>query len=136
MNTGILVPIIPKTGFDYSFLDGGQSETVVLARAISTVPFYYGSLWIRVHNIRCTIATSVDIEAYETAPSIYDQQPFVMSSPLLSIDIASTSAPSLQTTGDASPLPPFLLISFTARDTTGVTELFFEISIDLLLRAR
>lgn len=133
---GLLVRIIDKQRYDFTWLGMNASQTITLAPAISVVPYYYGQLSLRIHAISGLTGTqAIALEAYGTNPSSSDPQEFSKSTAILAVTLGtSTTAPSLES-DSASDLDPFLKLTlkFTQTSTAG-TALWAELSADLLLR--
>ncbi|NJK32069.1 MAG: hypothetical protein HC927_06425 [Deltaproteobacteria bacterium] len=133
MDSGVIVTVTEKCQYDFSYLPASQSETIILARAVNVVPFYYASLWVRLHAIRIGGSATATLIARGTNPSKYDQEKFTLSSAGISVNITGTPPELL--TGSQSAIPPFYQIELTATQANPATQIYFEISIDLLLRA-
>lgn len=136
MNTGTLVTIVEKQKFDFTYLPVSTSENIILAKAINVIPYYYASVWVRIHTNRTGAGTSAKVVAYAVNPSKNDQQRYVLDgSPTFDTNsFHSVTAPEL-VVAYASDLPPFLEIQLqVSQNTSAATNIFFEISVDLLLR--
>jgi hypothetical protein len=74
---GILVPILKKTRYDYTFLTSAGAQSVVLHRALNVVPYKFGRLLVRVHRVTMvSTAQNIAFDCFGTDPSDEDPQEF------------------------------------------------------------
>ena len=133
---GILIPFLPMTRFDFSFLQSSGTKTTVLHSALNVTGYYYARLIVRVHeiDINTSGSPSIEIGGYGTDPSVSDPLDFALSSSSLSVAITNQSDGALSTDTDTD-LYPFL--KMYAKGTQGATNgarVFAVLSADLLLR--
>jgi hypothetical protein len=84
--SGILVPFLPITTFDFSFLTSASaSKSIIIHPALNVVGYYYARMIVRVHeiDIEATGSRSIKVSAYGTDPSKDDSREFVLSSSTL-----------------------------------------------------
>ena len=133
--SGNLIEITGKQQHDFSYLGANESETIVVTRAINTIPYYHGSLWVRIHNNRSSGAT-VKVKAIATSPSSFDQQEFSLSTAAMDTgDMSAVSAPGLVASYATEQLPPFVQIQLEVTQSATPVSIFFELSVDLLVRS-
>jgi hypothetical protein len=135
-----LVSVVEKNHYDFSYVPDGQTETIVLCRAINTIPYYHGSLWVRLHSARIGASVTAHVYARGVLPSRHDQQEFVLDdatygSFIDSGDFGGKTAPWLAAAYSTDELPAFLQLELTVTQPTPATYAAFELSVDLLLRA-
>jgi len=134
------IQLFQKTLYDFTFLGGGETETIVLAPGIDVASYYGVDLHIRVHNIQMATRQSITFELDNTLPTGEDPAEFIerdgAGAPLaeLEIDEADT-APALLSTS-ATGLGAGLRVRLKAeQDSTGGTAFFIEMSGVLVLRS-
>jgi len=92
---GVIVPLMNKTHYDFSYLSS-SSETIVLASAIQ-VPFVTSAVLVcRVHvnELSAASGATFDVDCYPTAPSSEDPQEFSDATSDLNVQVTdSMSAP-------------------------------------------
>jgi hypothetical protein len=137
--SGILVPILKMTEYDFSFLAGSSSQTKVLHPALN-VASYYGRLIVRVHETNIAPPSAgpsgtISIAGYGTDPSAEDPQEFTLSSQTFSASVDDGNSSGDLVSATASDLWPFLKIVVEATQGAGSGDrLYAVISADLLLR--
>ena len=89
MPRSILIPILPLTHFDFSYLPANEDESVAIARAIDVSWARSAILFVRVHANGLASGAKAGFGCYPTAPSEVDQQEFSGDPDLL---LALTSA--------------------------------------------
>jgi hypothetical protein len=94
---GILVPFLPMTAFDFSFLTTG-SKSIVVHPGLNVTGYYFARMIVRVHQIDISTgsARSIRVSAFGTNPSKEDPQEFVLSSSTLEVTVNSSAAVGLQ----------------------------------------
>lgn len=134
--SGVIVPIIPKQRFDYSFLLADVDKSVVIHKALNVIPYKTGRLMVRVHSIDMSTGQDLTITAFGVNPSPDDPQDFVDSSyTAMTVNLDESNSDGDLTSTTDSNLYPYLKIQITfSQDATGSTTLFAELSADLLLR--
>lgn len=76
--SGIIVPILSIREFDYTFLAGSASKTLVLHSALNVAMFYTARLIVRVHELTMSSGQKFTLAAYGTDPSREDPREFVL----------------------------------------------------------
>lgn len=133
---GILVPFLPMTCFDFTFLTNGSSANIIVHPALNVVDYSRALLVVRIHEISMVATQTLTLAAYGTAPSPADRREFVMGSSSLYLNItSSTSAGTVATNADTD-LLPYLMMKVTANQggATGGQSLVAVLSADLLLK--
>ncbi|MCB9705164.1 MAG: hypothetical protein H6711_25030 [Myxococcales bacterium] len=136
--SGILVPILPKQRFDFTWLSSSASKSIVLHTALNVVPYYYLRFALRLHAASTSPLTgtqSVVLAGYGTDPSSEDPAEFTKSSAALSVTLnSSSSIPSLNSATASDP-DPFLkiMLTFTQTSSTGA-PFWVELSADMIGR--
>jgi hypothetical protein len=136
---GILVPILPITPFDFSFLLTGTNKTIVLQPALNVTEFYYGRLIVRIHEIDMNTSgtPSIEIGAYNTDPSDADPRDFALTTSTLSVSITGVTPQavgSLVTDTDTDLFPWLKIYAKGTQGTASGGRIFAVLSADLLLR--
>lgn len=135
---GILIPFLPMTRFDFSFLANNSEKTIVLNPALDVRGYYYARLIVRVHEIDNSGTTGnphIEIGGTGRVPSSEDPGYFVSAVNTLAVDIDSShSAGSLVSDTDTD-LYPFLgMYAKGSQGNSSGARLFAVLSADLLLR--
>ena len=137
---GVIVPILAKTAYDFSFLGASASQSVVLHRALNVVPYRLGILLVRVHASTTTdTGQTIVLGCYGTDPHSDDPQEFTEASgSQMSITLtgnsASTAAGYLGSTIKDGLGFPYLKVSLQFNQSTSGARLYIELSADLQLR--
>ena len=76
MNSGVILPILQKTRFEYSYLAVSASQAVIIQPAIDTSPFYYYQLIVRVHERSFSGSQTIQLALASTLPSEEDPREF------------------------------------------------------------
>lgn len=134
---GILVPFLPMTKFDFSYLQTGSPKTIILHPALNVTPYYYARLIVRVHEIDINGSGSpkIEIGAYSTDPSSEDPRDFAITSstPLLAT-INTQAAGAIVTDTETDLYPFFKMFATGTQGSTNGARIFAVLSADLLLR--
>ena len=118
---GIIVPIIEKRIFEYSFLGGAATQDVVLHPAVD------------VHQITATSGNFV-IKLQHTFPTEHDRQEFVDTTDFLTTASITNASPNIKTITGTDPQGYLkVLLRATQGGTSGHT-LYGEFSLYLVLR--
>lgn len=101
---GALIPLFPKTRFDFSFLASTTTQTTVIAPAIDLIQFKSLVLLIRIHRVMMTAGQSFVYTLLNTLPSEEDPQEFTDSgSAVITLSITTVSSPALLNATGSSP---------------------------------
>lgn len=133
--TGIIVPVLEKKIFEFSFLGNGQSQDVVLLPAIDVGAWFRVRLVVRVHQIN-TASGNFSFKLQNTLPSDEDRQEFTddtSSFLTLSGITAGSLPPNIKTVSGTDP-QAYLKFSITATQVTAGDPLYGEFSAVLVLR--
>lgn len=114
---GTVVPVLPATVFNFSYLGVSAVETRYIAAAIDVVPYYTGTLVVRLHNnsMASGRGATMAIQVYGSAPSARDPRDFLQSEADMSLTISDVSV-------HASP-------AFFNDSTTLVTAGFYAVRL-------
>lgn len=137
MMDSVIINILPKRVFDFTYLANSASKEIVIQPAIETVSYYRVRLIVRVHSLK--INTGVGQTIYfllqNTLPSEEDTADFTdTASSFLSVPITTTS-PNV-TSGTATDPHAFLkiVVQGAQGSTSGGVALNAELSAVLVLR--
>ena len=133
-----VINLFGKRRFDFSFLLGSATQTVIVSRALHVVPFYYYWLMMRVHNIAIEgSAGNFTLRCFNTLPSKQDPREFSIGpSPALSVQAVQATTVGTLLANNTSNLGPFLKIDLLAtQGATANQDLFAELSAVLYCRA-
>lgn len=136
---GIIVPVLKKTPYDYSFLAAAPaSQSIVLHRALNVVPYKFGRLLVRVHSSTMNDSSqTISFDCFGTDPSSEDPQEFTDTSAQLGVTLtgsSSTVAAGYLGTDTQTDLFPYLKVMVTFSQSTSGARFYIELSADLLLR--
>jgi len=132
---GIIVPVIEKRAFEYSYLAGGTTQEVVLHPAIDVGAWYRVKIVVLRHQCD-TQSGNFTFSLWHTFPTEEDRQEFVSSSSWLATSaITSGSGDNLQASSTGTDPHGYLKMILTAdqSSTTG-HRLYGEFSAYLVLR--
>lgn len=135
---GTLIPFLPMTKFDFSFLTSG-SRTIVLHPALNVTGYYHGRLLVRVHeiDINTSGSPSIEIGALGTDPSSEDPREYTIAAPLTStlfVTINTQVAGTLVADTDTDLYPFLKMYAKGTQGSTASARVFAVLSADLLLR--
>lgn len=102
---GSLIPLFPKTRFDFTFLTMNATQQTVLAPAVDLIQFKTLILLIRIHRVTTmTTGQSFVYTLLNTLPSDEDPQEFTdTGTAITTLSIPTASAPSLLNSTGSSP---------------------------------
>lgn len=131
---GIIIPVLEKRIFEFSFLSTSGSQQVVLQPAIDVSGFYRVRLLVRVHNLNLSGTSNFDFKLQHTLPSDSDPQEFTdTSSDFLAITNITSASPNIKTATATDPQAYLKLLLKANQQTTG-NLLYGEFSAVLVLR--
>jgi hypothetical protein len=137
--SGILVPVVEKSSFEFKRLGGGTSYETVVRAAVDVRGYSIVHLLTRVHAVNIGPSASLDILLRDVDPSDEDGLDFVISSPFLTSTAVTSATTAPRLTKDspaAGTYPgPFLRVIVRATQAPSSVNLTATISADLLLRA-
>ncbi len=139
---GILIPVLDKKRFEYSYLAAGSSQEVILVPAINLAEYDWAQLWVRVHERNMVAgAQRIRLELRSTLPSADDPREFITSGAgVLSVDVTSstpTTVPGLLGSGGQSDAPAYFRLSASILQNSASSDrLYAELSAVLSLRCR
>ena len=132
--------VLAKTGFDFTFLAGAASQTIVLVPAIDVTAYHRAYLLVRLHEATMTAGQNVVFELDHTLPSDDDPAEFIdrggTGSPLASLGIDSSDTPPVLRSREATGLQAALRLQIVAtQSSTPQVPLFVEVSAALVLKS-
>lgn len=137
MNSGVILPILQKTRFEYSYLAVSASQAVIIQPAIDTSPFYYYQLIVRVHERSFSGSQTIQLALASTLPSEEDPREFSASaaSTITITGASPASVPGILSVSGTDP-GAFLKFTLTATQQGGAAgTLYAELSAVLVLRS-
>lgn len=132
----MIVPVLSKRRFDFGYLAGATTQSVVLQPALDVGAYYYVQLWVRVHERSMTSGQSLDLSLYNTLPDDLDPREFT-GDEFFAVSLTSSappSAPGLLYRESYSP-GLFLKLVLTATQTSSIQPFYAELSAVVGLRA-
>lgn len=135
--SGIIIPILPQTYFDFSFLAAGGTKNLVFQAALDAVPFSSGRLLVRVHGVDFdnTLAQSMVVGVFGTDPIPGDSLEFTTSSMLMSVTVDETRSSGDLLSATSTDIYPFLKIGMAVtQDVSTSGRMWAQLSADLVLR--
>ena len=90
---GIVVPLINRQHYDFSYLSAGCTETITLAAAANVVMATSALLVVRIHVNNVGDGASISLKCFPTAPSREDPAEFSAETPDLSAVVTNQDAP-------------------------------------------
>lgn len=134
---GSLIPLFPKTKFDFTFLTGTNTQNTVIVPAIDLVQFKTLILLIRIHRVTLTAGQTLVYTLLNTLPSDEDPQEFTdIGTPIITLSISTAvSSPTLVNATGSSP-QAFGKLVLTASQTSTGSPLYAEMSGCLLGRCQ
>lgn len=134
--SGIVVPVLHKTRFEYTYLALSTSQSVILQPAIDTSGWYYYQLIVRVHERSFASSQTIQLQLASTLPSEEDPREFSASaSSTITITGASpTPLPGILSVSGTDP-GAFLKLTLTANQPSAVGIFYAELSAVLVLRS-
>jgi hypothetical protein len=133
---GLIIPVLKRRRFEFSFLAGNASQVVTLQPAIETCNYYYAHLFVRVHERSMAVGQSLALGLYYTLPSEDDPREFTDTSDLTSVTVTSASpaaVPGLLYREVSSP-GAYLKLLLTASQASSPSTFYAELSAELVLR--
>lgn len=138
MYGGSLIPLFPKSKFDFTFLTGTSTQITVIAPAVDLIQFKSLLLLIRIHRVTLTSGQSLVLSLLNTLPSDEDPQEFTdAGTPITTLTIATgAGAPTPGTLLSATGSSPqaFGKLILTAVQVSTGSPLYVEMSGCLLGR--
>lgn len=131
--SGIIVPVLNKQIFEFSFLGTGADQDVVLHPAIDVGAWFRVRLVVRVHQITAT-SGNFTFKLQHTLPSDEDRQEFVdTSADFLTTGNITSASPNIKTISGTDP-QAYLKLVLRAHQVTAGNTLYGEFSAVLVLR--
>lgn len=130
---GVLIPFLPETHYNFSYLGASATETVRLAGAIPVSDYVSAVLLVRLHTNNNSAGT-VALKAYPAAPSMSDPRAYVDATADLSVSFTTDTAPKLLKDSTSTIGGGHYAIYLEVTQNATPATLAFQISADLLVR--
>jgi hypothetical protein len=136
MNPGVIVPVMKKTRFEYSYLGASTSQSVIIEPEINFSSFYYYKLIVRVHDRSFAGSQTITVGLYNTLPSDEDPREFSDTTTVGAVTItgASPSVPGILSVSGTDP-GAYMKLLLTASQPVAPGILYAELSAVLVLRS-
>lgn len=132
--SGIIIPVVQKRTFEYSYLSGTGTQDVVLHPGVDVSAWYYAKILVLVHKIDA-VSGSFAVRLQHSFPTDDDRQEFVISSSdFLAVSSISSASPNIKASSTGSDPHAYLKMLLTATQGTGGDRLYGEFSVYLVLR--
>lgn len=128
----ILLPVLDKRVFEFSYLGTAATQDVVIQPAIDCSAFYRVRLVVRVHSITATTGNFV-FKLQHTLPSEQDPLEFTDTTDFLTTASITNASPNIKTITGTDP-QAFLKITVRATQGTSGNTLYGEFSAVLVMR--
>lgn len=139
MQDGILIPVLDKTRFEYSYLTAAQSQTIQISRQINVVPFYRVQLIVTIHALTISAGQTWNFNLSNTMPSESDprdlsENPSGTQFMTVTLNTSTPPAP-VVVSGSATDPGAFLKVWLQAnQDAASAPTMYAEFSAAVLLR--
>ena len=130
---GVIIPILDKRVFEFSFLGNAATQDVVLHPAVDIISYLKVKVLVRVHSITATTG-NFQFRLFNTFPSEQDPQEFTDSTAVGSATSITTASPNIVVANSTTDAQAFLKIVLRATQGTSGNTLYGEFSAALLLR--
>jgi hypothetical protein len=135
MVTHAVIPILPRTQFNMSFLAAAGTRSVELAKAVNLLPFTSHQLVVWIHDLQMSAGQTVVINGLGTYPSPFDAREFTDAAARINVNVTSTDTPPKVETSAAEIADPYLKVILTAtQGGTANAALYVDLSAALVLR--
>lgn len=130
--SGIIVPVLEKRIFEYSYLGTAATQDVVINPAVDVGAWYRVRLVVLVHQISATSGNFI-FKLQHTFPTEQDRQEFVDTTDFLTTASITNASPNIKTISGTDP-QGYLKILLRATQGTSGNSLYAEFSAYLILR--
>lgn len=130
--SGIMVPVLEKRIFEYSYLGTAATQDVVINPAVDVGAWYRVRLVVLVHQISATSGNFI-FKLQHTFPTEQDRQEFVDTTDFLTTANITNASPNIKTISGTDP-QGYLKILLRATQGTSGNSLYAEFSAYLILR--
>lgn len=136
MGNGVMVPVLTKTRFEYSYLGTNASQVVILQPEICTIGYYYFQLIVRVHERSFAGSQTIAVSLYNTLPSSEDPREFTASTTTYTVTLTGASPSTVPGILSVSGTDPgaYMKLVLTASQPATPGTLYAELSAALVLR--
>lgn len=131
--SGVIVPVLEKRVFEYSYLGASPAfQDVVINPAVDVGAWYRVRLVVLVHQISATTGNFV-FKLQHTFPMDQDRQEFIDTTDFLATASITNASPNIKTISGTDP-QGYLKILLRASQGTAGNTLYGEFSAYLVLR--
>jgi hypothetical protein len=135
IETHVVVPILPRTQFNLSFLGAAGTKAIELAKAVNLLAFTDLELVVWIHDRQMSAGQSVSIDGFGTYPSPFDAREFTATISRVNLIITSADAVPSVRFGINDITDPFLkLVMTTTQGATAGAALYVDLSVSLILK--
>lgn len=135
MVTHAVIPILPRTQFNMSFLAAAGTRSVELAKAVNLLPFNTHQLVVWIHDLQMSAGQTVVINGLGTYPSPFDAREFTATILRAEEIITSVDAVPSVKLGINDITDPFLkLVMTTTQGAAAGAALYVDLSVSLILK--
>ena len=134
MDNGIIVPVLRKTRFEYSFLAAGTSQSIQIQPALDTGSYYYYQLIVRVHELMFSGSQTIQLVLANTLPSEEDPREFSGGAASSVTITGAASVPGIVSVSGTDP-GAFMKLTLIANQPAAPGTLYAELSAVLVLRS-
>ena len=140
--SGCLVRVADRKRFDFSYLAGSASQSVVLYPNIDAIDYCVAAIYTRVHERKMASGQLLTLSLYNTLPSDEDAREFVETDvagsaveliALSLTNILPSAVPGLSYSSTTSP-GPYLKFGLSATQASAPATFYVEIRVAVLLR--
>jgi hypothetical protein len=137
--SGVILRILNKQRFEYSYLAPGATQDIILQPAINVGMFYRAQMIVRVHERSFLGAGQLmRLFAFNTVPSCEDPREFTdETSPFLQVDVTSLApigVPGIVSATASDPGASLKVVLRASQGTASSSTLYAELSAVLVLR--
>jgi hypothetical protein len=132
----MIIPVLPQTPYNYSYLHTGGTEDVVVADMVPISDARTVALSVRIHEVNFASGAGFRFLIYGVDPSRTDATLFMSSTTIGDtgkITSASTNLVGL-TSIISDPIYPFVRVMLRAEGASTTGNCYFELSADLVVR--
>lgn len=133
----MLIPFLPQTPFNYSYLAASATEDVIVADCLPVAGARTVNVSVRIHELSLSSGASFQFLIYGVNPSPTDGTVFMTTSTIGSTPAFTTASPNLVslTTVISDPIYPFVRVVLRAQGPSGgANTTYGEFSADLVTR--
>lgn len=130
---GIIVPVLEKRIFEYSYLGSNAAQDVVINPAIDVGAWFRVRLVVLVHQISA-MTGRFNFKLQHTFPNDQDRQEFIDTTDFLTTANIDNASPNIKTITGTDPQAYLKILLRATQGASGGDELYAEFSAYLVLR--